>query len=431
MQIKCKLLSVGGIKASDGSLVPRRVFEEYLASDEYKNAIKSRKLLGTLSHAARSAAGFKGDFNPTVAKSIGKEDTMILVGNKTAPTHYITKIWIDDSDQWVWCTATTLDPKYMDDEAVQNIKRLEGLLRNGVKPGISAVILGYWDSKGNAGCDTLKKLVKLKGFDVTLSPSWVDAGVQEVIEDDDEFEDYQKFYSDSEDKMKVKTFSDLSEFGDNLMKSSKIDNTYTVLKGKVFSTVGTMEILDVDPIEEKEVTFSEPEVEVQEESKIEEKTYSAATVRERLRFARYSPRMRFRRLFLDYKQLVKQMGGSEKIDPSDLKILKSMFTSDCLDIFKTITPEVTKGKQINVLIGGSSLGKQVRVAAQKLQIPYKLAWMEMEKKGYLTPVRMKQVQAAYTEFIMAMVDEVFGSNPIPEGLEEEAAEEEKEGGAKK
>ena len=43
---------------------------------------------------------------------------------------------------------------------------------------------------------------------------------------------------------------------------------------------------------------------------------------------------------------------------------------------------------------------------------------------------MKQVQAAYTEFIMAMVDEVFGSNPIPEGLEEEAAKEE-EGGAKK
>lgn len=422
MQIKCKLLSVGGIKASDGSLVPRRVFEEYLASDEYKNAIKSRKLLGTLSHAARSAAGFKGDFNPAVSKSIGKEDTMILVGNKTAPTHYITKIWIDDSDQWVWCTATTLDSRYMDDEAVQNIKRLEGLLRNGVKPGISAVILGYWDSKGNAGCDTLKKLVKLKGFDITLSPSWVDAGVQEVIEDDDEFEDYQRFYSDSENKMKVKTFSDLSEFGEDLLKSSKIDNTYTVLKGKVFSTVGTMEILDVDPIEEKELTFSDSEEQ-------EEKTYSAATVRERLRFARYSPRMRFRRLFLDYKQLVKQMGGSEKIDPNDLRILKSMFTSDCLDIFKTITPEVTKGKQINVLIGGSSLGKNVRVAAQKLQIPYKLAWMEMEKKGYLTPVRMKQVQAAYTEFTQAMVDEVFGPNPIPEGLEEEVEKE--EGGVKK
>ena len=431
MQIKCKLLSVGGIKASDGSLVPRRVFEEYLASDEYKNAIESRKLLGTLSHAARSAAGFKGDFNPAVSKSIGKEDTMILVGNKTAPTHYITKIWIDDSDQWVWCTANTLDPKYMDDEAVQNIKRLEGLLRNGVKPGISAVILGYWDSKGNAGCDTLKKLVKLKGFDITLSPSWVDAGVQEVIEDDDEFENYQKFYSNAEDKMKVKTFSDLSEFGEDLLKSSKIDNTYTVLKGKVFSTVGGMEILDVDPIEEKEITYSNPETEV--EKKVEEKNYSAATVRERLRFAKYSPRMRFRRLFLDYKQLVKQMGGSEKIDPETLKLLKSMFTSDCLDIFKQISPEIPKGKQINVLIGGSSLGKQVRVAAQKLQIPYKLASMEMQKKGYLTPMRMKQLQAAYMEFTQSMVDEVFGATPIPEGLEEEVEKEEKEkeGGAKK
>lgn len=416
MQIKCKLLSVGGIKASDGSLVPRRVFEEYLASDEYKNAIKSRKLLGTLSHAARSGAGLKGDFNPGVSKTIGKEDTMILVGNKTAPTHYITKIWIDDSDQWVWCTATTLDPKYMDDEAQQNIKRLEGLLRNGVKPGISAVILGYWDNKGSTGCDTLKRLVKLKGFDVTLSPSWVDAGVQEVIEDDDEFDDYQKFYSSSSEEseeIKVKTFSDLSEFGDDLKKSSKIDNTYTVLKGKVFSTVGEMEIVE---------GYEEP---VQQE----EKTFSAATLRERVRFAKFSPRMRFRRLFLDYKQLVKQMGGSEKIDPETLKLMKSMFTCDCMDIFKQITPEVTKGKQINVLIGGSSLGKQVRVAAQKLQIPYKLAWMEIEKKGYLSPMRMKQVQAAYVEFTQAMVDEVFGPSPIPEGLEDEIKEE--EGGVKK
>jgi hypothetical protein len=123
------------------------------------------------------------------------------------------------------------------------------------------------------------------------------------------------------------------------------------------------------------------------------------------------------------------MGGQEKIPAEDLKLLKSMFTSDCMDIFKQITPEVTQGKQINVLIGGSSLGKGVRVAAQKLQIPYKLAWMEMDKKGYLTPMRMKAVQSAYTEFIQAMIDEVFGSSPIPEGLEEEIEKE--EGGVKR
>ena len=39
MQIKVKLLSVGGVPASDGSIVPREVFESWLNSEEAKNAI--------------------------------------------------------------------------------------------------------------------------------------------------------------------------------------------------------------------------------------------------------------------------------------------------------------------------------------------------------------------------------------------------------
>jgi hypothetical protein len=85
------------------------------------------------------------------------------------------------------------------------------------------------------------------------------------------------------------------------------------------------------------------------------------------------------------------------------------------------------GKQINTLIGASSLGKSVRVAAQNLQMPYRYAMQEIAKTGKISPTRYQKIQEAYTEFIKSLTDEVFGANPLPEGLTEEAAKEE-EGG---
>lgn len=415
MQFKVKLLSFNE-PASDSSRVSREIVEQFMATETYKNAIASHSMLGTMSHYPRNAGTGTKNLNPAISKTVGKDDLMIIVG-EAAPTHYITGLECG-SDGWLYAYAKLLDEKNFDTQAAENIKRLKGLLSSGCLIGCSAVILGYWDSTTNG--DILKKMVNLKGFDLTLNPSWKKAQVVSVADDDgniiaDVEDDVRTFSENSEVKyegMKVKTFSDISSLGfENIAKSSKIGGKYTVLKAKEFSANNNVEFVD--------------------EEKVEEKTYSAATIRERLRLAKFSPRMRFRRLFLDYKQLVKQLGGQEKMKPEELKILKSMFTSDCLDIFKTITQDIGSGKQINVLIGGSSLGKQIRIAAQKLQIPYKMAWMEMNKKGYLSPMRMKNLQAAYTDFIQAMVEEVFGPNPIPEGLEDEINEQENEKGGVK
>ena len=48
----------------------------------------------------------------------------------------------------------------------------------------------------------------------------------------------------------------------------------------------------------------------------------------------------------------------------------------------------------------------------------------MQKTGKLTPMRFQKIKEAYTEFAQSMVDEVFGSNPIPAELEQEIKEEE-------
>jgi fumarylacetoacetate (FAA) hydrolase family protein len=110
--------------------------------------------------------------------------------------------------------------------------------------------------------------------------------------------------------------------------------------------------------------------------------------------------------------------------PETLNVMKSLFLADINQIFSSLTQEILGGKQINTLTGASSLGKNVRVAAQKLQLPYRLAFQEMQKTGKLTPMRFQKIKEAYTEFAQSMVDEVFGSNPIPAELEQEIKEEE-------
>lgn len=410
MQIKVKLFSVGGIPASDSSIIPRRVVEEYLASDKYKEDIAKKRMLGSLTHLVRNWAA-QNKYNASVAsKTAGKDDQLMLVG-VASPTHYIDRIWIEDSDQWVYCTATILSEEGMDDQAIQNIRRLKGMISNSILPGVSAVILGYWDNQNSH--DTLKKLVSLKGFDVTMNPSWADASVVEVVDHSDTSTKTFSDTSEGSTKLFVKEFSDLSVFGDTkLPKSSKISNHFTTLKAKQFSS-GNVAV---------EISNDSPYSGVFKE---EQKEFSISTLKERVRYAKFSPRMRFRRLFLEYKQLVRQSGGLEKIDPETLKIMKSLFMSDVLDIFKNITPEVVSGKQVSTLIGASSLGKSVRVAAQKLQMPYRLAMQEMSKTGKVSPMRLKKIQEAYTEFAKSMIDEVFGSNPVPAELEnkEEGGEE--------
>ncbi len=412
MQIKVKLLSFNE-PASDSSRISRDVVEDYMRTEEYKTAIASKKMLGTLSHYARNVATGVKNLNPGISKSIGKDDLLILPG-ESAPTHYITGLECGN-DGWLYAYADILSEKGMDDQAIQNIRRLRGMLEQGIMVGVSAVILGFWD--GTKTGDVLKKLVSLKGFDITLCPSWKKAQIVKTVGDDGEviadLEEDQKEFSETallefNHGLKAKTFSDLSSFNTtDLPKSSKISGSFTVLKAKQFSSGNIAELVE------------DSEIPVQ-------KDFSVATLKERARYAKMSPRMRFRRLFIDYKQVVKSMGGPGKMDPETEKVLKSMFATDCLDIIKTISSDVMAGKQINTLIGASSLGKNVRVAAQKLQMPFRYAMQEANRQGFVSKNRYEKIQTAYSEFIQAMTEEVFGGSPIPEGLEEEIMEEEKE-----
>lgn len=260
----------------------------------------------------------------------------------------LTKVWFEN-DGWCYGEFEVLSEDGLDDEAIQRIRRVKGLLKNGCKIGISCVVLGYWEN--SSGSDYLKRMVALKGADLTLNPSWKNAGIVSIDGSESEktfseldIEYDPEAYKDT--KIKVKQFSNFDS-GD-LLKSSKINGKFTQLKAKSFSFNS-----EINSIEDTIVSESVIEEPIQ-------KDFSVATVKERVRIGKMSPRQRFRLLVLEYKQAVKQAGGSEKMDPETLRVMKSLFTTDLLDIMKTITPEIMKGKNPGTLLGASSLGKNVR-----------------------------------------------------------------------
>ncbi len=397
--MRCKVRVLGFDKpASDGSVITYQVVEEYLRNPDTKKELEAHRMLGGLTHRARNIlSNFPGDQAANIKKTAGSDDSLLMLDSNCPPTHYVDKLWIEDGA--LWAEAQILDEEGFDDKTVQAIRRVKGLLKQTHLP-ISCVIVGYWNSNKN-GQDFLQKLVRWKGFDWTLNNSFSDSYVTNVMDDDgNEIKTFSEVEipAKSFDGYKVKTFSDSKEFGVDAPKTSKINDRFTTLKAKSFSIdMEAIEVLDEEPAE---------------------KSFSAATVTERVRIAKLSPRERFRRIILDYRQSLKAQGGIGKIDPETLKVMKSLFASDILDILKTLTPLVLKGKNLNSLLNAGSLGVEVRKATQALFIPYKQALMEVSRQGFVSKARYSKITAAYSDFIRALQDYVFGT-PVDKKLVEE------------
>ena len=420
MEVKVRCCSLTK-PAADGSIIGETVIRNYLQSKEYQLSVDGRLTLGYLTHRGRNLECLPGSVgSPKLKTCIGKDDSGLIVAEGVPTyTHYVKEFFIENVEgegPWLSAKVVIFNEKDFDGLAAENIKRLKALIRAGVKLTCSLVVLAFWDST-SSGIDLCKSIKSIKSLDWTVNPSFGPlARITEVIDD----EDLQKEFSEIEDdttfiksqpkegEIKVKVFSNLSEFGSDLPKSSKIDGVFTKLKAKQFSTVCSISEVETENIS---TTI--------DSSVVEEKSYSIVDIKERLREAKLSPRMRFRKLYISYKQVVRQMGGIEKIDEATLKILKSLFTTDVLTIIKEITPMILQGKQINALIGASSLGKGPRQAAQTLQIPFRMAMKEAQKMGYLTKMRYEKLQKHYMEFVNALIDDVFGNPAMPVEVENE------------
>lgn len=149
MKVLCKILGLGDrYPASDGSIIPKQVMEEYLNSEAYRKSIEEKTMISSLTHRCRNLSAVFPD-KPALKSTIGKNDALLIVGggpggnDAPCPTHVVTKLFIGDDD-WLYGEMEIFDPELFDDYAKDNIKRLLGLLRSGCKVHTSAVIIGYW-----------------------------------------------------------------------------------------------------------------------------------------------------------------------------------------------------------------------------------------------------------------------------------------------
>ena len=427
MEVKVRCCSLTK-PAADGSIIGETCARNYLQSKEYQLSVDGKLTLGYLTHRGRNLECLPSSVgSPKLKTCIGKDDSGLIVAEGVPTyTHYVKEFFIENVEgegPWLCASVVIFNEKDFDGLAAANIKRLKALIRAGVKLTCSLVVLAFWDST-SSGVDLCRAIKSIKSLDWTVNPSFGPlARITEVIDDEDLQKEFSEIEEDStfiksqpkEGEIKVKVFSDLSEFGTDLPRSSKIDGVFTKLKAKQFSTVCSI----------VETTTSSFDTLSDVDNGEVEKNYSIVDIKERLRESKLSPRMRFRKLYINYKQVVRQMGGVNKMDEETLRILKSLFAMDVLNIMKEVTPQIIAGKPINSLIGASSLGKSPRQAAQALQIPFRLAMKEAQKMGYLTKMRYEKLQSHYMTFIQALQDDVFSSSSMtPQTDEEEILNEE-------
>jgi hypothetical protein len=206
---------------------------------------------------------------------------------------------------------------------------------------------------------------------------------------------------------------------------SKINGQLCKLKMKVFSSTGEIHEVefssenDINPVTSIELGDNMKEKVFNESENESQKSYSAGTIRERVRMSKFSPRQRFRRMIIDYKKYYDMTKG--KMTHDDFVLVKGLFVSDVMNIMNLITPEVRKGKQINTLLGLSAFGKDLRVAGQKMQMPYRMALNEEVNVGAPSKKRYMDIQETYNGFIDALLRHVFGENYKNIGINETAS----------
>lgn len=205
---------------------------------------------------------------------------------------------------------------------------------------------------------------------------------------------------------------------------SKVNNKVCKLKMKIFSCDGVAKEIeyksesDISPVtsvdlrEEKMFNKSDDNMTTEyvsaHESDDSQKSYSVATVRERLREAKFSSRQKFRRLCIDHKKFYSMV--KNKISSDDFKLLKGILASDVMAILNVVMPEIIKGKQINTLLGLSALSKELRLAGQTLQQPMRLGLSEEKRTGAVTKKRYQDLSAAYNDFIKAVFAYCYGDD---------------------
>jgi hypothetical protein len=149
------------------------------------------------------------------------------------------------------------------------------------------------------------------------------------------------------------------------------------------------------------------------------KTFSAATINERLRISMRNPKLRFRYTIMDYKKFYKQKESQLKKNPEMAQKLRNMFLTDVMGMFTEVLPQIEDGKQLATLVGTSQVTPKLNKVARELSLAYRKA-LKMEKSsGQINKSSYSRLKKSYTEFMTELLEQVFpGLNQSTEQKQE-------------
>jgi hypothetical protein len=152
------------------------------------------------------------------------------------------------------------------------------------------------------------------------------------------------------------------------------------------------------------------------------KTFSQATINERLRIAKMDPKQRCRYTVMDYKRFWKAHGEQLKSDPENAKCVTQMFISDFMNMFNTILPHIEEGKQLNSLLGLQVIAPGISKEARELSMAYRRALKSEASNGAPTPALYKILASKYRAFLNELLLAIF---PGIEGIQVNRGEDKK------
>lgn len=144
------------------------------------------------------------------------------------------------------------------------------------------------------------------------------------------------------------------------------------------------------------------------EDKVElPKTFSVATIKERLRLKGKDMRFQVRYLINDYRRYWNSQKEKLQSSETDKNNLIQIFLSDLMQLFNTILPSIKEGKQLSALLGLNSISPQLNKVAKDLSLAYKLALKSEEANGAPTKNRYIDLVDKYKAFLNALIPVVF------------------------
>lgn len=172
-----------------------------------------------------------------------------------------------------------------------------------------------------------------------------------------------------------------------------------LLDGSKLNTVGSSLVIEVP----KELLAPV----LAEELEIEDKTFSVATIQERLRLSNMNPKIRMRYIVMDYKRFWNSRKSSMEKNPDNAIKLKNMFLTDLTGIFNEIVPFIEEGKQLNTLLGLSQITPRMNKVARDLSLTYRRALKAEKTSGQLSKGIYQKLKLQFGEFMSTLVVEIF------------------------